>query len=50
MSVGQTSGVGLVTRSLLWLHENEPDDFKKILRWFPFAEAVVYRRKYYGIE
>ncbi|HZQ45959.1 MAG TPA: hypothetical protein VFC07_03025, partial [Verrucomicrobiae bacterium] len=46
---GNTSGVDLSTRSLLWLHDAYPDDFKLLCRYFPYAEAVVYRRKFYGI-
>lgn len=46
---GNTTGVDLSTRSLLWLHDSYPDDFKRLCQWFPFAEAVVYRREWYGI-
>lgn len=44
------TGVGLTTPSLLWLHDKHPNDFKKVCKVFPFAEAVVWRREYYGIE
>jgi phosphoadenosine phosphosulfate reductase len=46
---GNTTGVDLSTRSLLWLHDTYPDDFQKLCQWFPFAEAVVKRREFYGI-
>jgi len=45
-----TTGVGLATPSLLWLHDTYPEDFKKLLTFFPYAEAAVWRRTYYGIE
>ncbi len=45
-----TTGINLSTKSLLWLHDNYPDDFKKLCKWFPYAEAVVYRRQFYGIQ
>jgi phosphoadenosine phosphosulfate reductase len=44
------TGIDLSTPSLLWLHDKYPDDFKTLLNWFPFAEAVVQRRKFYGIK
>lgn len=43
------TGVDLSTPSLLWLHDKHPRDFRKLLEFFPFAEAVVQRRKMYGI-
>lgn len=45
-----TSGIGLQHDTLCWLHDRHPEDFKKILRWFPYAGAAVKRRDYYGIE
>lgn len=48
-SGGQMTGIGLVTPDLLWLHDEYPDDFKKLLKIFPFAEAVVHRRSFYGV-
>lgn len=44
------TGIDLSTPSLLWLHDKHPNDFKKLLRYFPFAEAVVKRRDFYGIK
>jgi len=44
------TGVDLSTPSLLWLYDTYPDDFKKLLKIFPFAETVVKRREYYGIQ
>jgi phosphoadenosine phosphosulfate reductase len=43
------SGIDLAATSILWLHDKHPEDFKKLCQWFPYAEAVVYRRKFYGI-
>ena len=39
----------LSTPALLWLHDYHPDDFQKLLRFFPYAEAVVKRRDWYDI-
>lgn len=46
----QSTGVDLSTPSLLWLHDNYPDDFERMERHFPFIGAVVKRREYYGIK
>jgi phosphoadenosine phosphosulfate reductase len=43
------AGVDLSTPSLLWLHDKHPDDFRRLCRWFPYAEAVVKRRDWYGV-
>jgi len=43
-----TNSIDLSPLNLLWLHDNYPDDFKKLLAYFPFAEAIVWRRKYFG--
>ncbi|MDX9975362.1 MAG: phosphoadenosine phosphosulfate reductase family protein [FCB group bacterium] len=42
------TGIDLSTPSLLWLHDTYPDDFKRLCEFFPYAEAVVWRRKFYG--
>lgn len=47
-SRAEASGVGLDANSLLWLHDQHPEDFTKMLAYFPFAEAVVHRRAWYG--
>ena len=44
------TGVDLSTPSLLWLHDKHPNDYQKLLRYFPYAEAVIKRREFYGIE
>ena len=44
-----TTGIGLDHDSLCWLHDDHPEDFKKLLKWFPYAEAAVKRRDFYGL-
>ena len=44
-----TTGVGLNHDSLCWLHDKHPEDFEKLLRWFPYAGSAVERRKLYGV-
>lgn len=43
------TGIDLSVPSLLWLHDQHPQDFDRLLRVFPFAQAVVERRRLYGI-
>ena len=45
---GRISGADLSTPFILWLHDKHPADFKRLLEVFPFAEAVVWRREFYG--
>lgn len=45
-----TTGVGLVHDALCWLHDSYPEDFKKLLRWYPYAEAAIKRRDWYGVN
>jgi len=45
-----TNSVDLAPTNLLWLHDNHPKDFRKLCEFFPFAEAVVWRRTFYGIS
>ncbi len=44
------TGIDLTTPEICWLHDNHPEDFKRLLEWFPYAEAAVWRRKFYGIK
>lgn len=44
------SGIDLASYELLWMHDNYPDDFKTLTRYFPYIEAVVWRRKFYGVS
>jgi 3'-phosphoadenosine 5'-phosphosulfate sulfotransferase (PAPS reductase)/FAD synthetase len=48
-TVGNAGGVGIATDSLLNLYDNHREDFEKMKTVFPFVEAVVYRRKFYGV-
>jgi phosphoadenosine phosphosulfate reductase len=43
-----TTGVDLSDTELLWLHANHPEDFKVLCRYFPFAEAVIRRKEFFG--
>jgi phosphoadenosine phosphosulfate reductase len=43
------TGIDLSVPSLLWLHDTYPEDFRRVCDVFPFAEAVVYRRKFYSL-
>jgi 3'-phosphoadenosine 5'-phosphosulfate sulfotransferase (PAPS reductase)/FAD synthetase len=43
------SGVGLKVNDILWLHDQHPRDFARLLKLFPHAEAVVWRRKFFGL-
>jgi 3'-phosphoadenosine 5'-phosphosulfate sulfotransferase (PAPS reductase)/FAD synthetase len=47
-SGASATGVDLSTRSLIWLHDVYPDDFKKLLEFFPYAEASIWRDRFYG--
>jgi phosphoadenosine phosphosulfate reductase len=44
----RTSSVNLTERSLFWLHDHHPDDFLRVQEYFPFVEALIWRRKFYG--
>lgn len=44
------TGIDLSAPALCQLHDNHPDDFKKLLDWFPFADAAVARRDFFGIK
>jgi 3'-phosphoadenosine 5'-phosphosulfate sulfotransferase (PAPS reductase)/FAD synthetase len=40
-----SSGIDLTEPCLLWLHDNFPGDWARILEVFPYAEAAVWRRR-----
>ena len=48
-SSGSATGIDLSTPALLWLHDTFPRDFEKLCETFPYAESVVWRRKFYGV-
>lgn len=41
-SVSNSSGMDLNKEVLLWLRKNEPNDYEKVLKQFPFAESIIY--------
>lgn len=43
-------GVDLSQPSLLWIYDNYKEDFKRIAKYFPHIEAVVWRRHWYGVN
>jgi len=48
-SNGTSGTCDLTVNSILWLHDTQPDDYKKLVAVFPYCEAVVWRRTFYGI-
>ena len=46
---GNATGVDLSAPSLLWLYDHHPQDFKRLTEYFPYAEAGIKRREWYGI-
>ena len=44
-----TSGVGFNHDSICWLHDTHPADWKIFTRWFPYAEACIKRREWFGV-
>lgn len=42
-------GIDLTAQSLLWMHDQHHEDFERIKVMFPYIEAVVKRRDWYGI-
>lgn len=47
---GNTFGVGLTRQSILWLYDTMRDDYERIRNVFPFVEAIIKRREFYGDE
>lgn len=45
-----SDGVRMTVKSILYLHDNVPEDYEKIKRHFPFIDAIVARREYYGVD
>ena len=43
-------GVGITATDLIWVRDNFPGDYKKILREFPMLEARVFRHETMGID
>jgi len=47
-SEGNATGIDHSIPSLLWLHDNHPADFSRMLEHYPYADAPVWRRQFYG--
>lgn len=45
---GNATGIDLSSQAILWLYDTYLGDYQKIREFFPFVEAVVWRRKFYG--
>lgn len=43
-----STGVDFTDISLLWMADTFPADFRKVCEVFPYAEAVVWKRRFYG--
>lgn len=41
--------MGIHPAGILWLYDNARDDYDRVKEWFPYIEAVVKRREFYGI-
>lgn len=44
----ESSGIDLSHDSLLWISEQFPADFQRICEVFPYAEAIVWQRRFYA--
>lgn len=42
------TGIDLSEPSVLWLHDTYPEDFEGLCRLYPYARAIVERRRIYG--
>jgi len=47
-SGASATGIDMSAKSLNWLHDVYPDDFQKLLEYFPYAEAAIWRERFYG--
>jgi hypothetical protein len=43
-------GIDLSEAALYWLHDYHPEDFKRLLKFFPFAESLIWKREWYGSQ
>ena len=44
-----SSSMDLDPVNLIWLYDKHPEDFRRIQKVFPYVEAVIWRKKWYGI-
>lgn len=47
-SGGATTGNWMAPRELLWLYDHYPRDYERLRSYFPYVEAQVKRREFYG--
>ena len=47
---GEKFDIGLNSKILLWLARDHPQDFARVCEFFPFAESVVWRSRWYGTQ
>lgn len=45
-----SSGVDLSSKALTFIHDNHPEDFRRMEAWFPYIGAAIKRRDWYGIS
>jgi len=43
------TGIDFSTPSLCWLYDTYPQDFARLAEVFPYVEAAIWRREWYGI-
>lgn len=43
------AGVSLQVQEVLWMHDNYPADYEKIRAAFPYIDAIVARRDFFGL-
>jgi 3'-phosphoadenosine 5'-phosphosulfate sulfotransferase (PAPS reductase)/FAD synthetase len=48
-SKGTATGIDLTVPSVLWLHDTYPRDFERLCQVFPYARAIVERRRLFGV-
>lgn len=44
-----TSGVSCDPNFILWLRETHPEDYRKMLAWFPYLGAIEARKRFFDI-
>lgn len=47
-SGANSGGIDLAARSLIWLHDHHQKEWNQLLEWFPYADAVMWRERWYG--
>lgn len=45
-----SSGIDLSIDEVLFMRDEYPDDYKKLRKIFPYVEAIVKRRKWFGVQ